>query len=111
MLLTEEGLAPLEIRLGGLLLILSLGGLCYLPHMLSFPSSLSWLALTDLLMLLLGSLSCSMPCLSSLSLFPNSLSLPPSGRCGVQGAGCGGWGSAPFEPLYYVEQEREFLRG
>lgn len=67
----EEGRAPLEIHLGGLLCILSSLGLCYLPRLLSFSSSLSWFALTDrLLMLLLASLSCSMPC---------SLSLPPSG--------------------------------
>lgn len=62
-----------------------------LIHLLSFPSSLSWLTLTDLLLtLLLGPLSCSKPC---------SLSLPPSGRW---------WGRSPFEPLYHVVQGREF---
>lgn len=62
-----------------------------LIHLLSFPSSLSWLTLTDLLLtLLLGPLSCSKP---------RSLSLPPSGRW---------WGRSPFEPLYHVVQGREF---
>lgn len=78
MLSTEEGRAPLEIHLGGLLLILRSRGPYVQPALSAlFLLFLSGLALTDLLlMLLLGSLSCSLP---------RSLSLPPSDGLGEGG--------------------------